>query len=95
MNPTARQTQTISHPDRDAGLAGVGSASGGAGDLTLKDRLHRITRRQMARFLDHLRDKGRITPELEADVVRMFRYLFNDLHHELDAEEQNHEHVRS
>jgi hypothetical protein len=27
--------------------------------------------------------------------VRMFRYLFNDLHHELDAEEQNHEHVRS
>ncbi len=38
-----------------------------------------IIRRQQARFLDHLRDTGQITPTLEADYCRSVKFLTKDI----------------
>lgn len=46
---------------------------------TVEARLDRICRRQQARFLDHLRDTRQSTPQLEADVTRLFTFVFSDV----------------
>ena len=43
------------------------------------DRIERIHRRQVARFLGHLTRAGRLTPELETDVKRAYGYVFEDV----------------
>jgi len=43
------------------------------------DRLQQIHRRQVARFLDHLKRTGQYTPELEKDVKRAFGFIFEDV----------------
>ena len=43
------------------------------------DRLDKIHRRQVARFLGHLDRTGRLTPELESDVKRAYGYVFEDV----------------
>ena len=42
-------------------------------------RLDRICKRQQARFMDHLRDTRQSTPQLEADVQRVFGFIFADV----------------
>ena len=42
-------------------------------------RLDRICKRQQARFMDHLRDTRQATPRLEADVTRVFGFIFADV----------------
>jgi len=46
---------------------------------TVEARLDRICRRQQARFMDHLRDTRQATPRLEADVMRVFGFIFSDV----------------
>jgi len=46
---------------------------------TVEARLDRICKRQQARFLDHLRDTRQSTPQLEADVTRVFGFIFADV----------------
>ncbi len=46
---------------------------------TVEARLDRICRRQQARFMDHLRDTRQSTPQLEADVQRVFGFIFADV----------------
>ena len=46
---------------------------------TVEARLDRICKRQQARFLDHLRDTRQSTPQLEADVQRVFGFIFSDV----------------
>jgi hypothetical protein len=41
--------------------------------------LDRICKRQTARFLDHLRDTGQHTEQLERDFLRMMRFTFDDV----------------
>ena len=59
---------------------------------TVEARLDRICRRQQARFMDHLRDTRQATPRLEADVMRVFGFIFSDVKsavRELSKEAQN------
>ena len=59
---------------------------------TVEARLDRICRRQQARFMDHLRDTRQATPQLEADVQRVFGFIFSDVKsavRELSKEAQN------
>ena len=59
---------------------------------TVEARLDRICRRQQARFMDHLRDTRQSTPQLEADVQRVFGFIFADVKsavRELSKEAQN------
>ncbi len=44
------------------------------------NEIDRIHRRQVARLLDHLKDKGELTPELESDIKRSFGFVFKDVH---------------
>jgi hypothetical protein len=37
-------------------------------------RIEKITNRQLARFLNHLEKTGSLTPELEVDVKRAYRF---------------------
>lgn len=46
---------------------------------TVEARLDRICKRQQARFLDHLRDTRQSTPRLEADIKRVFGFVFSDV----------------
>jgi hypothetical protein len=43
------------------------------------ERIDAIAKRQTARFLDHLRDTRQATPRLEADVMRVFGFIFSDV----------------
>jgi hypothetical protein len=38
-------------------------------------RIEKITNRQLARFLNHLEKTGSLTPELEGDVKRAYRFF--------------------
>lgn len=42
-------------------------------------RIEKIRNRQLARFLDHLKRTGQFTPELEKDVKRSYRFIFEDI----------------
>ena len=64
----------------------------------IKADLTRIRNRQLAKFLVHLENKQALTPYLEKDVKRMFRFVFEDLEdlftrtnpmNELDKEKGN------
>jgi len=43
------------------------------------DKITALRNRQLARFLNHLRKTNQLTPGLEVDVCRAYRYVFDDL----------------
>jgi len=43
------------------------------------DKINKIHKRQLARFLDHLKRTRQLTPGLEGDVKRAFGYIFQDV----------------
>jgi hypothetical protein len=43
------------------------------------DCLEKIRNRQLARLLTHLQKTGRLTIELEKDLKRAYRYVFEDI----------------
>ena len=43
------------------------------------DEIGKLRNRQLARFLSHLQKTGQLTPALETDVKRAYRYLFEDV----------------
>jgi len=43
------------------------------------DKINKIHKRQLARFLDHLKRTNQLTPGLEKDVKRAFGYIFQDV----------------
>lgn len=42
-------------------------------------RLKQIRNRQLARLLTHLHQTGQLTPSLEVDIKRAYRYIFEDV----------------
>jgi ribosome biogenesis GTPase A len=42
-------------------------------------QIHKIRTRQLARFLTHLEKTGQLTPGLESDVKRAYRFVFEDI----------------
>ncbi|MDD2241373.1 MAG: hypothetical protein PHI93_12060 [Kiritimatiellae bacterium] len=45
----------------------------------INERLDGICKRQTARFLDHLEATRQTTPRLEADIKRVFGFVFSDV----------------
>lgn len=45
----------------------------------INERLDGICKRQTARFLDHLKATRQTTPRLEADIKRVFGFVFSDI----------------
>jgi len=43
------------------------------------DKVEKLRNRQLARFLTHLKKTGQLTPGLEVDVKRAYRFLFEDV----------------
>ena len=62
----------------------------GAEDLWFK--LDRIARRQQGKFFDRQRAAGRLTPELEADLGRLFVFIFGDVKGAIREHIQEHAH---
>lgn len=50
------------------------------------NRLEKIRNRQLARFLDHLKKTGQLTPGLESDVKRAYSYFSQDIETLLSGE---------
>lgn len=42
-------------------------------------RIASIRQRQTARLLTHLERTGKLTPDLRADILRSFGYVFDDI----------------
>ncbi len=61
------------------GARGGGRMGGESRNGLGMDRIEQIRRRQTARLLDHLERKNQLTPELRADILRSFGYVFEDL----------------
>ena len=58
------------------------------------DQLQRIRNRQLARLLKHLEESGQLTPALESDMKRAYRFVFEDVEELLkkngqDKEQEN------
>ena len=56
------------------------------------NRLEKLKNRQLARFLNHLKKTGQLTPGLESDVKRAYNYAFQDVHtliYGLDKEKED------
>ena len=45
----------------------------------MKEEIEKIHRRQVARLLAHLKQAGRYSEELAADIKRSFGYIFEDI----------------
>jgi len=43
------------------------------------NRLEKLKNRQLARFLNHLKKTGQLTPGLESDVKRAYSFAFEDV----------------
>lgn len=43
------------------------------------NQIEKIRNRQLARFLTHLKKTGQLTPGLESDVKRAYRFVFEDV----------------
>ncbi len=43
------------------------------------EQIEQIRKRQTARLLDHLERSKQLTPELRADLLRSFGYVFEDV----------------
>jgi hypothetical protein len=43
------------------------------------EKINKIHKRQLARFLDHLKNTGQLTPSLESDIKRSFGFIFQDV----------------
>ena len=50
------------------------------------DKIDKIHKRQLARFLDHLKKTGQITPSLEVDIKRCFGFIFQDVNIEIQGQ---------
>jgi hypothetical protein len=60
--------------------------------MNIDDRLSRIHKRQVARFIAHLKRCGSLTPEMETDVKRAYGFVFSDVLdavHEHDKEQSD------
>lgn len=55
-------------------------------------RIDRVARRQQGKFLDRQRAAGRLTPELEADLIRLFHFIFGDVKGAIREYIQEHAH---
>ena len=44
-----------------------------------ENQIEKIKNRQLARLLTHLKKTGQLTPALEADMKRAYRYVFEDM----------------
>ncbi len=55
----------------------------------MEERITRIYKRQLARFLSHLDKTGQLTPDLEKDVKRSFGFIFEDVMRELGHDKEN------
>ena len=58
------------------------------------EQLNRIHRRQLARFLDHLKRTGTLTPELESDVKRAYGFVFQDVKQAVQGHDKETEHEK-
>jgi len=54
--------------------------------MNMDERLEKIRRRQLARFLVHLANKGVLNSDLERDVKRNYRFVFEDVRALIDDE---------
>ena len=54
--------------------------------MDMDERLEKIRRRQLARFLVHLANKGVLNSDLERDVKRNYRFVFEDVRALIDGE---------
>ena len=52
------------------------------------DKIKKIRNRQLARFLDHLKRTGQFTPELEKDIKRSYRFIFEDIENLLQGQDK-------
>jgi len=52
------------------------------------DKINKIHKRQLARFLDHLKKTGQLSPGLEVDVKRAFGYVFKDVLDAIDGQDK-------
>jgi hypothetical protein len=43
------------------------------------DKVERLKNRQLARLLTHLERTGQLTPSLEVDIKRAYRFAFEDV----------------
>ena len=48
-------------------------------DTVRMEAIDKIRKRQTARLLDHLERTKQLTPELRADLLRSFGYVFEDI----------------
>lgn len=56
------------------------------------EQIERLKNRQLARLLAHLQKTGQLTVELEKDLKRAYRYVFEDVEtliKRLDKEDRN------
>lgn len=56
------------------------------------EQIERLKNRQLARLLAHLQKTGQLTVELEKDLKRAYRYVFEDVEtliQGLDKEDRN------
>jgi len=53
------------------------------------DKIDKIHKRQLARFLEHLTKTGQLSPGLETDVKRAFGYLFQDIHEAISGQDKD------
>ena len=51
-------------------------------------QIEKIRNRQLARFLDHLKRTGQFTAELEKDIKRSYRYIFEDIETLLQGQDE-------
>lgn len=52
-------------------------------------QIEKIRNRQLARFLAHLEKTGQLTPGLESDVKRSFRFVFEDIETAIGHDKEN------
>ena len=59
------------------------------------DKINKIHKRQLARFLDHLKRTGQLSPGLEVDVKRAFGYIFEDVSDAIEGHDKENENEKA
>jgi hypothetical protein len=52
------------------------------------NKIQKLKNRQLAKFLTHLKKTGQLTPELEKDIKRAYRFTFEDIEALLQGHDQ-------
>lgn len=52
-------------------------------------RIEKIRNRQLARLLTHLKKTGQLTPALESDMKRAYRFVFEDIEAAIGHDKEN------